>query len=126
MNILNFAHPLPVATREAIATAVGSPINVVVDLLPQFDPQAPFLAQAVALLDQTGITSEQFQTEPWLVALPSLNTITALLLAELHGRMGHFPAILRLRPVAESAVTRYEFAEIIDLDQVRQQARTRR
>ena len=35
------------------------------------------------------------------VVPPALNFITAVLLAELHGRMGYFPAIVRLRPVAE-------------------------
>ncbi len=126
MNILNFAHPLPQATRDAISAAVGSPIEQVIDLSLQFDTQQAFAPQVVALIEQAGITSERFQTETWLVALPSLNYIAALVLAELHGRMGHFPAIIRLRPAANSPVTTYEFAEVIDLEQLRQHARTRR
>ena len=33
--------------------------------------------------------------------LPSLNFIAALLLAELHGRMGYFPPVARTRPAAQ-------------------------
>jgi hypothetical protein len=40
--------------------------------------------------------------------------------------MGHFPTIVRLRPVQGKLVTEYEIAEIISLEQARQQARTRR
>jgi len=58
--------------------------------------------------------------------LPSLNYAAAVLLAELHGRMGHFPAILRLRPIAGALVTEYDVAEIINLEAVRAEARTRR
>ncbi len=45
------------------------------------------------------------------------------LLAELHGRMGYFPAIVRIRPVVDSLPPRYEVAEIINLQNVRETAR---
>jgi len=72
------------------------------------------------------LTAEQWQTEPILVNLPSLNFIAALLLAELHGRMGYFPAIIRLRSVEGSTPTRYEVAEILNLETVRGAARKKR
>ncbi|HOB44046.1 MAG TPA: CRISPR-associated protein Csx15, partial [Bacillota bacterium] len=40
--------------------------------------------------------------------------------------MGHFPACVRIRPVAGSVPTQFEVAEIINLEAVRQEARTRR
>ena len=61
-----------------------------------------------------------------IVNLPSLNFIAGLLLAELHGRMGYFPPILRLRPVSDSLPPRYEVAEILNLQAVRDAARAAR
>ena len=48
------------------------------------------------------------------------------LLAELHGRCGYFPAHLRMRPVQGSIPPRYEVAEVLDLQAVRNGARKRR
>jgi len=44
----------------------------------------------------------------------------------LHGRMGYFPAVLRLRPVADAALSRYEVAEIMNLQSIRETARKMR
>src|SRR5262245_61920180 len=57
-----------------------------------------------------------------LVSLPSLNSIVALVLAELHGRMGYFPALVRLRPMTESVPPQFEVAEILNLQAVRDAA----
>jgi hypothetical protein len=72
------------------------------------------------------LSSEELQTKPILVNLPSLNTIAALLLAELHGRMGYFPPVLRLRPVSGVTPPRFEAAEIINLQEIRDSARKQR
>ncbi|OQA39911.1 MAG: hypothetical protein BWY52_03004 [Chloroflexi bacterium ADurb.Bin325] len=57
---------------------------------------------------------------------PSLNFIAVALLAELHGRMGYFPTCVRLRPVAGSTPPRFEVAELLPLNEVREAARRRR
>jgi hypothetical protein len=80
----------------------------------------------VALVDSVDLAPSDWQTQPLLVVPPSLNFIAVTLLAELHGRMGYFPPVVRLRPVAGSTPTRYEVAEIINLQQVRDEARSRR
>jgi hypothetical protein len=61
-----------------------------------------------------------------LVNLPGHNAVAALVLAELHGRMGYFPAVLRLRPVAGTTPPQVEVAEILNLQAVRDRARLRR
>ena len=73
-----------------------------------------------------GLSPQQWQTETILVNPPSYNFLTAALLAELHGRMGYFPPILRLRPFKDSLPPRFEVAEIINLQHIRDEARTRR
>ncbi len=126
MLLLNFSHALSqeqIAQLEAIA---GQPIQRAIDAMPQFNEQQPFEPQLAALLDQIELTPEQWQTEPILIILPALNFIAGALLANLHGRMGYFPHVVRTRPVAGSIPRRYEVAEILDLQALRAAARRAR
>ena len=126
MLILNFSHPLTPAQQEQITAATGQPITRIHDIPTQFDEQQPFRAQLAALMEQIDLTPTAWQSEPILVVLPSLNFIAALLLAELHGRMGYFPPVVRTRPVADRVPRQYEVAEILDLQGVREGARRQR
>lgn len=94
-----------------------------IEIMPQFDEQQPFGPQVAALMAQMPLTAAEWQGEPILVILPSLNFIAALLLAEMHGRMGYFPPVVRTRPIANSLPRQYEAAEILDLQAVRESAR---
>jgi len=47
-------------------------------------------------------------------------------LAELHGRMGYFPPLLRTRPAPGSLPPRYEAAEALNLQALRDAARAAR
>jgi hypothetical protein len=123
MILLNFSHPLTAAQAAQIETLAAAPISHTIELLPQFDEQLPFAPQLEALLAQVDLTPAQWQGEPILVVLPSLNFIAALLLAELHGRMGYFPPVVRTRPVVDSLLRQFEVAEILDLQGARERAR---
>lgn len=94
--------------------------------LAQFDPAQAFAPQAAALADACGLTPVEWQTAPLLIVPPALNFIAVTLLAELHGRMGYFPACVRLRPVAGVVPPRYEVAEVLALQEVREEARRKR
>jgi hypothetical protein len=124
--LLNFSHPLTDDQVRQIESAVGAPLAEVRQVPAQFDHQQPFIPQAQALAEACGLTPQEWQTTPLLVIPPSLNFIAAVLLAELHGRMGYFPPLARLRPVEGSLPPRYEVAEIINLQAVRYAARRRR
>lgn len=126
MLILNFSHPLTVEQISSIETITGQKVDDVVDIPVQFTNDQPFEPQLNALLNSIPITAIELQKEMVLVNPPSLNFITALLLAELHGRTGHFPSILRLQPMNISAGTRFEVAEILNLQHVREKARQSR
>lgn len=54
-----------------------------------------------------------------IVSLPALSSIAAVTLARLHGLMGHFPTIVRIAPVPNAAIPRFEVAEIINLNDLR-------
>lgn len=126
MILINFSHPL---TPEQIAQAEAltrQTIDEVILLPVQFDNEQPFLPQLQALVEKIPVEANALQTLPVLVNPPSLNFIAALILAELHGRMGYFPPILRMRPIQGSLPPRYEVAEILNLQAVRDEARKQR
>ena len=126
MRLINFAHPLTPKHLEQVVALTGQPIDHLQEIKSQFELEQPLAPQIIQLLDALTITPDEWQSVGWLIVLPSLNYAAAVLLAELHGRMGHFPSILRLRPVTGMLVTEYEIAEIVNLEAVRSTARMRR
>ena len=126
MILLNFSHPLTDEQIRSIEEITGQKVEQVVSINSQVDTQQPLAPQVVALADKVGLSPEEWQTLPILVNPPSLNYIAVTLLAELHGRCGYFPAHLRLRPVPDAVPPRFEVAEIINLQAVRDAARVRR
>ena len=126
MILLNFAHPLTPEQIAQIEALSYQKIERVVEVPSQVDPQQPLAPQVVAMADAAGLTPQQWQTESILINLPSLNYSAALLLAELHGRMGYFPPCLRLRPVKDALPPRFEVAELLNLQVARDAARQRR
>ncbi len=126
MIILNFSHPLTADQVRQIEALTGHKVERVIEVPSQIDHQQPLVPQVTALANQAGLSPEEWQTLPLLVNPPSLNFIAVVLLAELHGRCGYFPAHLRMRPVQGSLPPQYEVAEVLDLQAVRDTARGRR
>lgn len=126
MILLNFSHPL---TPEQVARAEAltrQTVERIIDLPVHFDNQQDFEPQLRALAERIPLSSSDLQTRSILVNLPALNFIAAVLLAELHGRMGYFPPALRLRPLSGSLPPRYEVAEVLNLQNIRDAARKTR
>lgn len=126
MILLNFSHPLTPAQQGQIEALAGQPVAREIALPAQFDIAQPFVPQVRALLEAVGLSPVEWQTEALLLVLPSLNFAAAILLAELHGRMGYFPAVARLRPVARAVPPQFEVAEIINLQAAREECRRAR
>ncbi len=126
MILLNLSHPLTLDQQRTIETLAGQEISILIERLAQFDTAAPFAEQATALVDSLDLSPAEWQQSPLLVLLPSLNFGAAAVLAELHGRCGYFPPVVRLRPVPNSLPPRYEVAEIINLQAMRDAARRKR
>ena len=126
MLLLNFGHPLTDAQLARIRELAGQDIERVVVVPTQFDHAQAFDEQIRELLATVPLSLEQWQTTPLLINPPSLAPITAVLLAEIHGRSGYFPTIIRLRPMAGIVPPQFEVAELLNLQAVRDAARTRR
>ena len=126
MLFINFSHPLDGAQLQRIEELTGQKIEQIIEVSSQIDQQRPLAEQIVKLVDRVGLTSEQWQTVPFILNPPALNISAVTLLAEIHGRCGYFPAVVRLRPVEGSLPPQFEVAEIVNLHQVREEARKRR
>lgn len=126
MILLNFSHPLTSDHMDQVSDLVGYKIERLIEIPVQFDAARPFLPQLQKLLDDLSISPQEWQTQQFLINLPSFNVIAALLLADLHGRMGYFPSVLRLRAVPNIIPPRFEVAEILNLQEARDLARMQR
>jgi len=126
MILLNLSHPLTPEQIAQVSALLNRPIERTLSAPAQFDHQQPFMPQVEALLQKIELTPDEWQTASLLVNPPSLNFITALVLAEIHGRTGYFPPIVRLRPVKDALPPRYEVAEVLNLQKVRDEARAKR
>ena len=126
MILLNYSHPLTPEQLARVEELTGQPVSEIRGEMPQFDHEAPFGRQVRAMVDRLDLSSERWQTQSLLVNPPGYAPGATTLLAEIHGRSGHFPALLRLRPVPDSLPTFYEVSEIVNLQQVRDRARGKR
>lgn len=126
MILVNFSHPFTTGQQRAIEILTQEKITQCYEVKTHFNEAQPYTEQARALVESVGLTSAKWQQERLLINPPSLSAIAALVLAELHGRMGYFPSIIRLRPVPGSMPPQFEVAEILNLHAVREQARLER
>ncbi len=124
--LVNFSHPVTDEQRARIEQLASRRIEEVIEAMVQIDEKSPLVPQVVDLIENTGLTGEDWQTIPLLVNLPGYAPAAAAVLSEIHGRMGHFPTIARLRPIRVGEVTQYEVAELVDLQNIRGSARLRR
>ncbi len=137
MYLINFGHPvtptqlaqigeLLAKSEPAAGLKVGRVINVPVQV-DLYDSEDNALAsQAEFFVRECNLTPTEWQTVPLLISLPGLAPIAACLLAELEGRIGHLPSICVMRPVAGTPVTLYEVSAILNLQDIRSEARKRR
>ena len=126
MLLLNFGHSLTDAQLACIRELVGRDIERIIAVPTHLDHERPFDEEVRELLTTVPLTPEQWQTTPLIINPPSLAPITAVLLAEIHGRSGFFPTILRLRPISGSVPPQFEVAELINLQGIRDTARIKR
>lgn len=126
MIVINFSHPLTPDQLAGIEALAKQAIERVIAVPVQMDTAAPFAPQVASLVMETGLTAEEWQTLPLLIVPPALNFGALALMAHLHGLMGFFPAIVRLKPVPGAVPPRFEVAELLNLQSIREDARTAR
>jgi len=126
--VLNFSgHPVLSGQQKAIQKRMGWPKLEVIDVpMGTIAEDENFLKIAILKVDGIDLLPDEWQTFS-LVAIPSgYAPLWSALLAEIHGRLGHFPDVVRLRPSPQGEKEKFEVAEILDLRDIRHQARTKR
>jgi hypothetical protein len=127
MLLLNFSHPLTTVQYAKIEALAGTCIEEVRTIPVQIDQATPLERQITLLVDSVGLSSDGWQTCPLLINPPGYALVASALLAELHGRIGHFPSIVRICPAPQPGPTTvYEVAELLNLQTLRESARQRR
>ncbi len=123
MLILNFSHPLTAEQKKQIETLAAQPVTEIRQISAQVDLTRPLAPQVAAMAEAAGLTPAQWQTESLLIIPPALNFSAVALLAHLHGRMGYFPPVAVMRRVPDSLPPRFEVAEMLNLQALREEAR---
>ena len=124
--VLNFARPL---THTQLVQLQGllEVLPEVIDLpgIPvQFTNNRPLAEQVVEILDSAGLTLEEWASLSFIVNLPGFAPAASAVLAEIHGRSGHFPHVIRMTPSPEDSAV-YNVTEVVKLQNVRDAARAR-
>ena len=125
MLILNFTHPLTSEHIAQIESLAHISIENVRTIPVQIEQSESLAEQIARIIDKAQLTSEEWQTRSILINPPGYAPSAFVLMAELHGRMGHFPTFIRMRP-KQGPVTSFEVAELLNLQTVREEARKRR
>lgn len=125
MFVINFAHPLTAQQIKQIENLTGRTVERLIEIGSQVDLQQPLAPQVSMLVDRCELSPTDWQTLPIVVNPPSLNFSAAILMAELHGRMGYFPPIVVLRRI-NAIPPAFEVGEVVSLQAVQDKARTKR
>ena len=126
MILLNFSHPLSAEQLLIAESLVSSKFTSIIDIKTHLDHQTSFPSQVKKLVSDISLTSQQWQNSKILLVPPSLSIVSCILLSELHGRMGYFPAVLRVKPVPGSTPPVFEPAEVLNLQAIRDASRENR
>lgn len=125
MYILNFSHPLTEQQKSQIQLLANATIEDIKTVHVQIDQAQVLEPQITTILDSIQFTPEEWQMHSFLINPPGYAPAAFVLLAMLHGRIGHFPALIRMRP-KHDPITTFEVAEILNLQNIREQARLKR
>lgn len=124
VDVINFGHALTedqIKELRKLGYRVGIPNlgeSVHLDSFSEFGPQAE------RILESFGYSKKQWEEcgTRTLFVLPGHPDIAAAFLARLHGRMGHFPRIIRRARGTDGA---YHVVEVVDLQQMRDEQRAK-
>jgi transcriptional regulator with XRE-family HTH domain len=120
--LLNFAHSLTVQQRVQIEELSKTTIENIVAISTLINEEEPLESQITSLIEAVDQSIPDWHKRDMLINPPGYAPAAFLLLAEIHGRIGHFPTFIRMRPI-HSSVTTYEVIELLNLQIIRDAAR---
>lgn len=120
--VLVLGHPLAPSAKDDLGEMLGGVEFDVIDLPSSYDLDQPLAPQVRKQFESETLTSDEWQARPLFLVPPSLAVACPVVLAEIHGLRGDFPALVR--QVRDPGVLgTWRVAEIIDLSAIRQESR---
>jgi len=119
MVLLNFAHSLTEEDVSGIAALAGRTPKSVVHIAPEFVGSLPLVPQVRRVVDEVGFSQKEWQNTSLLVCLPLDPAAAAIFVAEIAGRHGRTPTIVRF--VQDAQKGRLVPFELVSLHQVRKE-----
>ena len=124
MIVLNFSHPLTEDQKREVAGLVeypeGSPAAMTdqevereIVIPSQMDNGQPFIPQLYRKFSEIPLTEWEWEHADIVVVPPAYAPACAVVIAMLHEKMGDFPKVIRIRPVAGAIPPRFEVAEVM-------------
>jgi len=98
-------------------------INVSIGNVPEDHNFVPSIEKSV---EKIPLSPEEWQSIPVVVIPSGYSQIWSVVMAELHGRLGYFPDVVRLRFSSSISNEKFEVAEIMNLREVRHNSRDKR
>ena len=125
--ILNFSgHPVLQGQQEAVEKLMRWTSSKVIDVtLGNVAEDHKFISSIEKAVESIDLLPEEWQTTPFVVIPAGYSAVWSVVQAILHGRLGHFPDVVRLRP-APTRSAEFEVAEIMNLHKVRHHSREKR
>lgn len=126
--LLNFSsHPIKPGQEQALLAKTGWPSLEVVNIwLGNVPEDKDFVPTVLSYVDSIDLLPREWQAFPIAVVAAGYAPAWSVLLAELHGRLGYFPDLVRLRPAPAGVEEKFEVVEIVSLRHIRNQARAKR
>ncbi len=126
--VLNFSsHLILPKQQQAIQKLLDWTTSEVIDArLGNVPETGNFVAALVNHIEKIDLLPNDWQTSQMVVMPAGYAPAWSVLLAELHGRLGYFPDVVRLRPAPTHADEKFEVAEVISLREIRGEARGKR
>ena len=126
--VLNFSsHLILPNQQQTIQKKMNWPTSELMDArLGNVPENRNFVATLVNHIEKIDLLPNEWQTCRMVVVPAGYAPAWSVLLAELHGRLGYFPDVVRLRPASTHAEEKFEVAEVVPLREIRGQARAKR
>ncbi len=118
MILINFSSPIKENQIRQAESLLHEQIEQIVNFNIQIDSDLLLVPQFKEAMGKFPLTYNELRNEPVAIILPTQNNLAALILVEMHCRMGYFPPILWVRLQPYSLPPRFEVVELIDLQKL--------
>jgi transcriptional regulator with XRE-family HTH domain len=120
--VLNFAHPLTAQQQAQIEELSNTTVENIINIPTLINEEERLEPQITSLIEAVDQSTHDWHKRDIIINPPGYAPAALLLMAAIHGRIGHFPTLIRMRP-NHTSVTTYEVIQLLNLQTIRDAAR---